>query len=249
MDLRQFDLADVQPAADETPAANGEQPPKNYIRLEPKPPAPEVQDLIDESSKRLGEMNARLGIYMWGLQVFQRDSGSADPAQWREKLASAQGMDRAAEHPDNSRNAPGFVAAVCVRDHSDEMLPEEKGWCIDVVCSEISRHADQWQTIDRVQRFSMLADRPCAFVVPLLLSKTLTETQTPRVREAFLAALTHPIDEVRWYATCGIDDKFGPRTPPLPCVPSTPSQPRPPLPIASGTARRTGLTTSGARWT
>jgi hypothetical protein len=215
MDLRQFDLADVQPAADETPAANGEQPPKNYIRLEPKPPAPEVQDLIDESSKRLGEMNARLGIYMWGLQVFQRDSGSADPAQWREKLASAQGMDRAAEHPDNSRNAPGFVAAVCVRDHSDEMLPEEKGWCIDVVCSEISRHADQWQTIDRVQRFSMLADRPCAFVVPLLLSKTLTETQTPRVREAFLAALTHPIDEVRWYATCGIDDKVWAANPAL----------------------------------
>lgn len=215
MDFRQYDLADVQPAADETPAANGEEPPKNYIRLEPKPPAPEVQELMDESTKRLGEMNARLGVYMWGLQIFQRDSGSADPAQWPEKLASAQGMDRAAEHPDNSRNAPGFVAAVCVRDHWDEMSPEEKDWCIDVICSEISRHADQWGTIDRVQRFSMLADRPCAFVVPLLLSKTLTETQTPRVRQAFVAALTHPIDEVRWYATWGIDDKFWAANPAL----------------------------------
>jgi hypothetical protein len=54
----------------------------------------------------------------------------------------------------------------------------------------------------------MLADRPCAFAVPLLLSKPLTEAQTPRVRQAFIAALTHPINEVRWHTTWGIDDKF-----------------------------------------
>lgn len=215
MDFRQYDVAPDQPGAGETSAADGEGPPKNYIRLEPKPPAPEVQQLIDESTKKMGEMNARLGVYMWGLQIFQREAGSADPARWREKLASAKGMDRTAEHPDNSRNAPGFVAAVCVRDHWDELLPEEKEWCIDVICSEISRHADQWETIDRVQRFSMLADRPCAFVVPLLLSKHLTEAQTPRVRQAFIAALTHPIDEVRWYAIWGMNDKVWAANPTL----------------------------------
>lgn len=215
MDLRQYDVAPDQPAAGEASGADGEGPPKNFIHLALKTPALEVQQLIDESTKKMGEMNARLGVYMWGLQIFQREAGSADPARWREKLASAQGMDLTAEHPDNSRNAPGFVAAVCVRDHWDEMLPEEKEWCIDVVCSEISRHAEQWGTIDRVQRFSMLADRPCAFVVPLLLSKPLTEAQTPRVRQAFIAALTHPIDEVRWYAICGMNDKVWAANPAL----------------------------------
>jgi hypothetical protein len=215
MDLRQYDVADPQPAVDETSASDGEAPQKNYIRLEPKPPPPEAQQLIDESTKGLREMNARLGIYMWGLQIFQREVGAADSARWREKLASAKRMDRTAEHPDNSRNAPGFVAAVCVRDHWDEMLPEEKDWCIDVICSEIFRHADLWGTIDREQRFPMLADRPCAFVVPLLLFKTLTEAQTPRVRQTFVAALTHPIDEVRWYVTWGIDNKFWAANPAL----------------------------------
>ncbi|MEP6604891.1 MAG: hypothetical protein ABJA60_02105, partial [Nitrosospira sp.] len=208
MDFRQYDVAHDQPAAGEASAAEGEGPARNYIVLEPKPPAPEVQQLIDENKKEMGEMNARLGVYMWGLQVFQRDASSADPGQWREKLASAKEMDSIAEHPDNSRNAPGFVAAVCVRDHWDEMSPEEKEWCIDVICAEISRHADQWGTINRVQQFSMMADRPCAFVVALLLSKPLTEARTSRVRQAFGAALTHPIDEVRWYATWGIDDKL-----------------------------------------
>jgi hypothetical protein len=215
MDFRQYDMAHDQSPTEETSAADGEGSARNYIHLEPKPPAPEVQQLIDESTRKMSEMNARLGVYMWGLQVFQREADSADPAQWREKLASAKGMDRTAEHSDNSRNAPGFVAAVCVRDHWDEMSLEEKEWSIDVICSEISRHADQWGTIDRVQRFSMLADRPCAFVVPLLLSKPLTEAQTPRVRQAFIAALTHPIDEVRWYATRGMNDKLWAASPAL----------------------------------
>lgn len=215
MDFRQYVVVGTQLAADETSARDGEAPSKNYICFEPKPPAPEVQQLIDESTKSLGESNARLGVYMWGLKTFQREADSTDPTRWREMLASAKCMDRTAEHPDNSRNSPGFVAAVCVRDHWDEMSPEEQDWCVDVVYSEVSRHADQWGTIERVQRFSMLADRPCAFVVPLLLSRPLTETQTPRVRQAFITALTHPIDEVRWYVTWGIDNKFWAANPAL----------------------------------
>ncbi|NLE73997.1 MAG: AAA family ATPase [Actinobacteria bacterium] len=215
MDLRQYDVASDQSVTNEASAADKEEPPKNYIRLEPKPPAPEVQQLIDESTKKMGKMNARLGVYVWANRIFQRETGSADPALWREKLASAKGMDRDVEHPDNTHNAPGFVAAICVRDHWDELFPEEKEWCIDVICSEISRHADQRGTIDRVQRFSMLADRPCASVVPLLLSKPLTETQTPRVHEAFVVALTHPIDEVRWHTTWGMNAEFWAANPAL----------------------------------
>jgi hypothetical protein len=215
MDFRQYAAADTQPEADETSAGDGEALPKHYILLEPKPPAPEIQKLIDESTKSLGELNARLGVYMWGIHTFQHKAGAADPARWREMLAGAKGMDRTAEHPDNSRNASGFVAAVCVRDHWDELSAEEKEWCIAVICSEISRHAEQWGATDRMQRFSMLADRPCAFVVPLLLSKPLTETQTPRVRQAFTEAVTHPNDEVRWYATWGIDNKFWAANPAL----------------------------------
>ncbi|MGC4842949.1 AAA family ATPase [Pseudomonas aeruginosa] len=215
MDLRQYVVAEAQPALSTTSTVDGEEPTKNYISLEPKPAAPEVQQFIEESAKGTEETNARLGIYNWGLQIFQYKPDSADPAQWREKLSGAQEMDRTAEHPDSSRNAPGFVAAVCVRDHWEEMSPQGQNWCINVICSEISRHADAWGTINRMQRFSMLADRPCASVVPLLLSKPLTQSQTPQVKLAFITALTHPIDEVRWYATRGIDDQFWTANPAL----------------------------------
>lgn len=208
MDFRQYQLADTALAAEEISTTDGEGPPKNHVRLESKPPAQEVLQLIEESAKIRGDMNARLSIYNWGIQIFRRDASSADPSQWREKLASAQHMDRVVEHPDNSRNAPGFVAAVCVRDHWEEMLPQEHDWCCEVICLEILRHADSWEAIDRKQRFTMLADRPCAFAVPLLLSKTLKEAQTLRVQQAFIIALTHPIDEVRWHVAWGINDKL-----------------------------------------
>jgi hypothetical protein len=208
MDFRQYELVQPQLAAGQTLATDSEELSTNYFRLEPKPPAPEVQKLIDESTKTLGDMNARLGIYNWGLQLFRRKSGTANSADWREKLAIAQDMDRASDHPDNSRNAPGFVAAVCVRDHWDDLLPQEQDWCCDVICSEIYRYADNWGAADRGQQFLMLADRPCAFAVSLLLSKRLMEPQITHVRQAFITALTHPIDEVSWYATWGIDEKF-----------------------------------------
>jgi hypothetical protein len=147
MDLRQYDVAAPQPSQEEaaTPPA-GEEPPRQYIRLEPKAPAPEVQELIDERAKTHDAMNARLGAYLWGLQLLQRESGRADPSQWAEKLAAAQALERDSEHPDSTRNAPGFVAAVCVRDHWDGTSPEQKDWCVDVVRSEIARQAGQWGT-------------------------------------------------------------------------------------------------------
>ncbi|MEH6386696.1 AAA family ATPase [Pseudomonas profundi] len=215
MDLRQYVVAKAQPALTTTFDEEDKEPSKSYISLEPKAATPEVQQLIDESARGAGEMNARLAIYNWGLQIFQRDSDSADPAQWREKLSGAQEMDHTTEHPDSSRNAPGFVAAVCVRDHWEEMSSQEQDWCSNIICSEISSGADNWETINRAQRFSMLADRPCAFVVPLLLSKPVKQTQALRVRQAFITALTHPIDEVRSYATWGIDDEFWAANPAL----------------------------------
>lgn len=117
-------------------------------------------------------------------------------------------MDRDAEQPDGNHHGPGFVAAVCVRDHWDEMSGDQRDWCIDTICSEILRQSDQWIQVERMQRFSMAADRPSASVVSLLLGKALSEAHRRRVERAFAAALTHPIEEVRWNATWGIDQQF-----------------------------------------
>jgi hypothetical protein len=207
MDFRQYTFSEVSaPEAPEPEAKDGET--KRYIRLEPKPPEPDVQAMVDVGAARSSAMNTRLGLLMWGIKVFERDTATYDPTLWQEKLGEAQRMDRSAQHADGSQHAPGLIAAVCVRDHWDEMSPGQRDWCVDVVCSEILARSDVWNDFDRLQRYPRAADRPCACVVSRLLVKPPASQQMQRVREAFVAALTHPVDEVRWYATWGIDGPF-----------------------------------------
>ena len=165
-----------------------------------------MQALVDQGTEHTATMNARLGLLMWGLNAFQRESGKYDPAQWSARLTEAQAMDREADERDFSRHGPGLVAAVCVRDRWEEMTQEQRDWCVNVVCSEVLRHADDVDHMERVQRNGMAADRAGAFVLALLLGKPLALTQMQRVRIAFAAAITHPVDEVRSYATWSIDE-------------------------------------------
>jgi hypothetical protein len=208
MDLRQYEVSDLPrqeiSGAEEKP----DELPHRYVSLEPKPPDADVLAMLDESAARFAPMNARLGVFMWGLQAFKREDGRYDPAQWAAMLAKAQAMDRETDHQDGSRHGPGFVATVCVRDHWDEMSGDQQDWCIDVVCSEVMRHADQGNDVQRMQRSSMAADRACAYTLPLLLRKARSESQIIHVRQAFAAAITHPIDEVRLHAASGIDEDF-----------------------------------------
>lgn len=208
MDFRQYTVAETNGPENLDAETNAGEPAKRYIWLEPKAPDPEVQAMVDESAAQYSASNARLSVLMWGLKAFKSEEGDHDPSQWREKLALAQTMERVIEDPLGSHHGPGFVAAVCIRDHWEEMSTDEQDWCVDIVCSEILRQSDQWNHIERMQRFSMAADRPSASVVSLLLGKPFTEAQVLRVRQAFVAALTHPIDEVRWYAAWGIDGQF-----------------------------------------
>ena len=105
-----------------------------------------------------------------------------------------------------SRHGPGFVAAVYIRDRWDEMTSAQRDWCVDTVCAEVMRHAADADHMERVQNNSTAADRACAFVLATVLRKALDPTRTEQVRTAFVAALTHPVEQVRSYATWSIDD-------------------------------------------
>ena len=117
--------------------------PNKRIRLEPAAPEPDVQEMIDSSAATFAAMNERLGLSMWGLKVFDNeDSARFDPAQWRERLAQARTIDLSGldeMEVASSGSGPGLVAAVCVRDHWDEMAQEERDWCVENVCGRSNR--------------------------------------------------------------------------------------------------------------
>jgi hypothetical protein len=214
MDLRTYSVTvDAPPAATSpaTPADSGaDAPTKRRVRLEPGGLAPDVQQMVDDNTAKSAGPNARLTLLLWALKVFEGEqTPGIDPAAWREWLGRARtldvsNLDESAEIVATLRG-PHLMAAVCVRDHWDELSDEERQWCIEHVCAEIAREADTWNQMARAQRHSMSADRACASVVSLLFGKTLSPEQTTLVRDAFVKALTNPITEVQWHAVSGIE--------------------------------------------
>lgn len=215
MDLRQYSVAEVA-ATDAVSATNpaSAEPARRQIRLDPNEPEPDVKEMVDKSTVRFNAMNARLGLLMWALHVFKNEEvATYDPAKWRQQLSHAQTMEVTSigdEEPDMARGGPGIVAAVCVRDHWQEMSGDEQDWCVELVCSEVMRQADVWNQVERMQRYDMSADRSCASVISVLVGKSLPETQGLRVQQAFATALTHSINEVRWYAAWGVARQLWP---------------------------------------
>lgn len=209
MDLRQYSVADaaakVSGGTEESTRAEDHQ---KYVRLELQLPEPDIREMVEEGTARFGALNSRLSLWMWGQKIFGYEDGTAQqPGQWREKLQQARtatSSDSDREEKDLGRGAPGFVAAVCVRDHWKEMSGDERNWCLNTVCTEVERDGDRWDQLARVQRNSLSADRPCAFVLSVLLGESLDGASRSRVDQAFVVALTHPSNEVRWYTVSGI---------------------------------------------
>ncbi len=203
MDLRELTLG--EPVS--VPVSEGEttQEQVTYIPLEMKPLEAAVQALVDEGTASREAMNKSLGPWMWAIRVFKGGADATQKSLWRERLTEARGADHHTEEPMGTRNGPGCVAAVCVRDYWNELSAEERTWCIDVVCAEILRTADRWTDIERVQRNDMAADRRCAGVVTGLLTKVSTDADRTQVRRALATALTHPNQEVSWFAAWSVD--------------------------------------------
>jgi hypothetical protein len=220
MDLRQYIVAEDSKEevqnADKNEQTNDDG--RWQIRLDLNEAEPDVQQMIHMHTSQFEAMNDRLGLLMWGIKAFGGEEGSTyNPAQWRERLAHARdatSMD--GEHePITGRGGPESVASVCIRDHFEELSPDEAAWCIETVCTAVERNADNWNKLARIQRGAMEGDRPAAWVLSNLLGKMLNDTSRQRVLATLVLAVTHAIDEVRSYAASGIGQNLWPIDPEL----------------------------------
>lgn len=209
MDLRHYTVTgEVDEGATAMEGATSNEQALHYIRLAPTELEPDVREMAEESAAQLEAMNTSLNLLMWGLNVFKyEDTATYDPMLWRQRLTQARSVPATSPIDvglDITTDGPGFVAAICVRDHWEDMSDDEREWAVDLICDEVMWEADTWNNFAREQRYDMSADRPCSLVLSQLLGRSLSEAHQTRVRETFPMALTHAIDEVRWYAIGGI---------------------------------------------
>ena len=209
MDLRQYAIAEDMTTSSITPdGTSSPEDGEQYVHLALQGIEPDIREMVDQSAPQFQSMNAKLGLLTWGMNVFNYEDRTVDAVSlWRVKLHGARTLgvnNHGEEDEDLAQGGPGWVAAVCVRDHWEEMSSDEREWCVDIVCSEVARVGDHWDQLARVQRNPMSADRPCAKVLSLLIGASLSDENNTRVQQMLVVALTHAIDEVRWYAAYGV---------------------------------------------
>lgn len=168
-------------------------------------PEPDLQALIDERAPRTTELDTALSLLHWGQSAFE---GRATSQDWQEQLPIAQAhvASRPAfsEERELAGGGPAYVAAVCIRDHWEELSPVEQEWCAQTVVDAIEADADVTDHFLVVGLNSMEGSRPAAFAVMALFAKPLALTIQARLLPALSRAVLHSVEETVSYAVQGI---------------------------------------------
>lgn len=129
---------------------------------------------------------------------------------WRQHLKQAQ--NRCAEDTGITefvRGGPGFIAAVCVRDHWQEMDQEDQAWCRDFLIAEVEQECDSEDRMIRLSRSELDASRPAAHILPAILRTYSAVDQDARLVTAIARSLTHACREVAAYSAAGVGEYLG----------------------------------------
>lgn len=214
MDLRAYSEEPIraqESTSDEAPAPAEVPETRKTTRvlMQPKPFEPDIQAMLDRNAPTETAERASMSLFLWGVGVFQRTGPVTAGNEWRVRLAEARDV---SEQPDDAESGGTrfrdrgieFTAAICIRDHWDELSSEEREWCFDTVCYCVSIGADSTDELYTVQRGGMDAARAAALVIPLLLTKDLTAERKAIATEALAIGLSHTVDEVKDYAVTGV---------------------------------------------
>lgn len=206
MDIRGFRLMpSPNSRGNDTPSEVGSKK-DDHIYFGPGAIEQDIQEIIDRHTPVQAQLEADLSLLNWGRSAWERErSERFDINTWREKLVKARERDgESREYEEYSRGGPGFIAAVCVRDHWDELNLEDRAWCVTKLIDEIERDCDSDDDSIRLARGLLRPDRPAAYVLSRVLSESDPKNCNARILAVLSKALTHSVSEVVTYAAEGV---------------------------------------------
>lgn len=189
-----------------------------YLIFSPTQPEPDLQRMVEEHLPIAAAKDEQMRLMNWGLACFNRKTEHHDPSRWPEMLASSELLTRKLPEDADEHEwlmvcyAGAYIAAVCVRDHWQEMMPEQRAWCRSLILKAVKDQEDSRDEFVEASRLPMHDSRPAAWVLPLLLCSDSEEENSP-IRRAIAGALTHASVEVRDFAVCGVRDYLWEREP------------------------------------
>lgn len=196
--LHRMDLRNFEPAGETK---------EGHLLVRASPPSPELQAFRDRDLAEHQESERHMAHFLWGRKVFEGSESEAyPPGAWRDKLAAARGT-RAPTGDDSIKLVGGSgvvdIAAICMRDHWDELDDEERNWCGTTICTKLES-----LTPPGAMTRGMLAlsggISPAAQVVSVLLARSSDPSLRVRAKRALSAALFHRDAQLALSAAYGI---------------------------------------------
>jgi hypothetical protein len=214
MDFRRFrPLPEDHPFSLAANASSSNQGTKMVV-MSPVGLEPGLESFVQKDVPQRDRYHQGITLFMWAITNFERETKEQYPPEaWRERLKEAQNITRGdrrqLEREQSFRDAPGFIAAVCVRDHWINMDSTEQQWCVEELTYSIQREANKGDLDNWISINPMDSSRSAAYVLPLMLTFDLDSTTRENVTDLIITSLSHPSKEVIEYAAAGIGNHLG----------------------------------------
>ena len=163
----------------------------------------ELQGFVDAGAGERQQFVAATSLMSWGLQQWDRRATGGDKDSWRTALSQAkqiQGGEASVAVKQLAGGGPGIVAAVCVRDHWEDLGCDERQWCLDTLIAEVERDSDSDDQTTWMSNDTMNADRHGAYVLPKFLAH---DPNSAELLTAVAKAITHQTVQVSLWAAEG----------------------------------------------
>jgi hypothetical protein len=213
MDLRNYEPGETVPASeiDDDVADSEEEEEKYYTELVPTELDSDLQEIVERNAESFEQQTDQLSLMNWGRSAWERNLDESSES-WREMLSLAKEQDSDSSQEDPGANefsmftkgGTGFVAAACVRDHWEDMSPDDRSWCVGKLIDAVKQFDGSDDLATTEGRGSMFPDRYSANALSCVLRNEGIEEVGDEVLEAIATALTHSTREVRQYAAEGI---------------------------------------------
>ena len=202
MDIRNYE-AEAQTSNSEYGVSESESEKGKTISFKSKGIDADLQRFVDVGTEERRQFFAASSLMGWGFQQWERRADGGDADSWRTALIQAMEArkgEAAVDHLGVTSSGPGVVAAVCARDHWEELGANDRKWCLDTLIAEVERDSDSDNHTTRISNDSMNADRHGAYILPKYLAD---DPENAELLNAVAKAITHQTVQVSLWAAEG----------------------------------------------
>ena len=206
MDVRKFTSISL-PSDSVSEGPNDDSVPRVAFGPDVKEMDADVQELVGRSEVDAKQVNEALTLQSWTTRQWDHGPDPEHQDFWKTALSQAR-----RELPDAEfaklvlHEVPQRVAAICIRDHWEDLDDPTREWCVGILAEEIANTSNDADFVDPIPGNPfvgsiMLANGFASYVLPKVIASDPDNTVA---HEALAIAVTHSSEQAVFNASQGI---------------------------------------------